>query len=166
VDIYSFLDVVTEVAKEVETSIAAVETVDSQPVDHQDEASPEFMKELDMTVHKGEDPATEVPFVETHKNLPGDQDPSPSMISFNKSFGTSYQGELLSIVYEQVDARDSIPKLLTLWKSYKIMGETGEGPSKQESPPLLGTHEDLPAASSGPMPPSRVTVEMLTRKGS
>jgi hypothetical protein len=119
-----------------------------------------------MTVHKGEDPAPEVPFVETRKNLPEDQDPSPSMIAFNKSSGTSYQGELLSIGYEQADARDGTPKLLTFWKSSKIMGETGEGPSKQESPPLLGTLEDLHATSSGPTPPSRVTVEMLTRKGS
>jgi hypothetical protein len=37
-----------------------------------------------MTVHKGEDPAPEVPFVETRKNLLEDRDPSPSMISFNK----------------------------------------------------------------------------------
>jgi hypothetical protein len=38
-----------------------------------------------MTVHKGEDSAPEVPFVETRKNLPEDQDPSPSMIAFNKN---------------------------------------------------------------------------------
>jgi hypothetical protein len=43
-----------------------------------------------MTVHKGEDPAPEVPFVETRKNLPENKDPSPTMIAFNKSFGTYY----------------------------------------------------------------------------
>jgi hypothetical protein len=50
------------------------------------------MKELEMTAHKGEGSAPEAPFVETHENLPEDQDPSLSMISFNKSFGTSYRG--------------------------------------------------------------------------
>jgi hypothetical protein len=163
VDIDSSSNVVAEVAKEMETSVAAVETADSRPVDRQDEV---FTKELDMTVRKDEHPAPEVPVVETRENLPEDQDPSPSMIAFNKSFGTSYRGELLSIGYEQADARDGTPKLLTLWKSSKIMGEIREGPSKQESPPLLGTAEDLPATSSGPAPPSRVTVEMITQKGS
>jgi hypothetical protein len=62
VDIDSFSDVVTEVVKEVETSatVAAVEIIDPQHSGHQDEASPEFTKELKMTVHKGEDPAPEV----------------------------------------------------------------------------------------------------------
>jgi hypothetical protein len=119
-----------------------------------------------MTVHKGGAPAPEVPFVETRENLLEDQDPSPSMIAFNKSFGTSYRGELLSVGYEKIDARDGSSKLLTLWNSSKIMGEIGEGHSEQRSPPLIGTPEDLPPTSSGPAPPSRVTVEMLTRKGS
>jgi hypothetical protein len=86
VDIDSFSDVVAEVVKEVETSVAAVETVDPQPIGCQDEASPEFMKEHEMTVHKGEDPAPNVPIVETHENLPEDQYPTPSMIAFNKKF--------------------------------------------------------------------------------
>jgi hypothetical protein len=165
VDIDSFSDVVAEISKEAETSVVAVETVDPQPVSHQDEASPEFTKELEIIVHKGEDPALEVPFVETPENLPEDQDPSPSMIVFNKIFGTSYRAELLSVGYEQADTRDGTSKILTLWKSSKIMGET-EGPSKQKSPPLIGTPEDLPPTSSGLVPPSRVTVEMLSRKGS
>jgi hypothetical protein len=162
VDIDSFSDVATE---EAEISVAAVETADPQPVHRQDEASPKFMKELEMTVHKGEDPAPDVPFVETHENLPEDQDPSPSMIAFNKSFGTSYRGELLSVGYEKIDARDGSSKLLTLWNSSKIMGETGEGHSEPRSPPLIGSPEDLPPSSSGSAPPSRVTIEMLTRKG-
>jgi hypothetical protein len=165
-DIDSFSDVVSEVAKEAETSAAAVEIADPQPVSHQDEVSPEFTKELEMTVHKGEDPAPKVPFVETHESLPEDQDPSPFMIAFNKSFGTSYRGELLSVGYEQADTRDGISRLLTLWKSSKIMGATREGPSEQRSPPLIGTTEDLPPTSLGLAPPSRVNVEMLSRKGS
>jgi hypothetical protein len=86
-----------------------------------------------------------------------------------KSFGTSYWGELLSVGYEKIDARDGSSKLLSLWNSSKIMGETGEGNSEQRSPPLIGTPEDLgkgPSTSSGPKPPSQVTVEMLSKKGS
>jgi hypothetical protein len=145
VDIKSFSDVVTEVVKEVETSsaTAAVEIVDPQPSGRQDKASPEFTKELEMTVHMCEDPAPEVPFVETRENLPEDQDSSPSMIAFNKSFGTSHRSELLSVGYEKIDARDGTSKLLTLWNSSKITGETGEGNSKQASPPLIGTPDDL-----------------------
>jgi hypothetical protein len=79
-----------------------------------------------------------------------------------KSFGTSYRVELLSVSYEKIDARDVSSKLLTLWNSSKIMGETGEVSSEQISPPLIGTPEDLPPMT----PPSRVTIEMLTRKGS
>jgi hypothetical protein len=88
VDINSFSDVVAEVVKEVETFAvaAAVKVVDPQPIGCQDEASPEFTKELEMTVHKGEDPTPEVPFVETRENLPEDQDPSPSMFAFDKKF--------------------------------------------------------------------------------
>jgi hypothetical protein len=51
---------------------------------------------------------------ETREDLPEDQDPSPSMIAFNKSFGTSYRGELLSVGYEKADARDGMSKFLTL----------------------------------------------------
>jgi hypothetical protein len=149
VDVGKFSDDVAEVRKETIAPIAAVtaEVADSRPSDSQANASPEFTKELKMTVHKGGDPAPEVPFVETRENLPEDQDPSPSMIAFNKSFGTSYRGELLSVGYEQANTRDGTSKLLTLWKSSKIMGETGEGPSEQRSPPLIGTPEDLPPTS-------------------
>jgi hypothetical protein len=117
-----------------------------------------------MTVHKGEEPAHEVPLVETRDDLPEDQDPSSSLITFNKSFGTSYRGELLSVGYEKTDARDGTSKLLTLWNSSKIVDETGEGASKQMSPPLIGTpHESGKGPSSSSQ---RFTVETLSRKGS
>jgi hypothetical protein len=127
-----------------------------------------------MTVHRGGSPVQNAPFVKTREDLPEDQDPSPSMIAFNKSFGTSYQGELLSVGCEKADTRDDTSKFLTLWDSYKIMGETGEGNSKQASRPLIRTPDDLgkqPSTSSqknssGSAPPSRVTVDMLSRKGS
>jgi hypothetical protein len=156
VDIDSFSYVV---AKEMETSVAAAETADSQPVDRQDEASPEFTKELDMTVHKGEDPAPEVPFVETRENLPEDRDPSPSMIAFNKSFGTSYRGEILSIGYEQADARDGTPKLLTLWNRLKSWVKQEKDPQRKnlcQSSELLKICLLLPQVR-------RLLVELLLR---
>jgi hypothetical protein len=72
------------------------------------------------------------------------------MIAFNKSFGTSYRGELLSVGYEKADARDGTSKLLTLWESSKIVNEA-EGASEQACPPLTGTPHDLgkqPSTSS------------------
>jgi hypothetical protein len=128
VDVETFSDGIFEVQKEVTTSVAAaaVGAADPQPSGREDEASPEFTKKLEMTVRNGEDPAHEVPLVETRETLPEDQDPSPSMIAFNKSFGTSYRGELLSVGYEKADAWDGTSKLLTLWNSFKIVDVCAE----------------------------------------
>jgi hypothetical protein len=163
----TFSDEVAEVQTEVTAPVATVtanKVADPRPSDPQDKASPEFTKELEMTVHRGESPMQSVPMVETREDLPEGQNPSPSMIAFNKSFGTSYRGELLSVGYEKADARDGTYKLLTLWDSSKIVDETGEGASKQASPPLIGTPHHLgkqPSSSS-----KRVTIETLSRKGS
>jgi hypothetical protein len=93
VDVEIFLDDVAEVQKEVTMSVAAVvEVADPQPSGPQDEASPEFTKELEMTVHRGENPVQNVPLVETREDLPEGQDTYPSIVAFNKSFGTSYRG--------------------------------------------------------------------------
>jgi hypothetical protein len=177
VDIENFSDVVAEVRKEIMMPVVAVaadEIADPRPSNPQDKASSKFVKELEMTVHRGYSPVQNAPLVETREDLPEDQDPSPLMIAFNKSFGTSYRGELLSVGYEKADARDGTYKLLTLWHSSKIVDETGEGASEQASPPLIGTRHDLgkqPSTSSrkissDSVPPSRVTVETLSRKGS
>jgi hypothetical protein len=133
VDVENFSDDMAEVQKEVTTHVAAVaadEVADPRLSDSQDQASPQFTKELEMTVHREESPAQNVPSVETREDLPEGQDPSPSMIAFNKSFGTSYRGELLTVGYEKADARDGTSKLLTLWDSSKIVDETGEGASE------------------------------------
>jgi hypothetical protein len=138
VDVETFSDDVAEVRKEVTAPIAAVtadKVVDPRPSDPQDKASPEFTKELEMTVHRGESPVQNAPLVETHEDLPEGKDPSPLIVAFNESFGKSYWGELLSVGCERADARDGTSKLLTLWDSSKIMDETGEGASEQTSPP-------------------------------
>jgi hypothetical protein len=54
VDVETFSDDVVEVQKEVAApATAAAEVADPQPSGPQDKASPEFTKELEMTVHRG-----------------------------------------------------------------------------------------------------------------
>jgi hypothetical protein len=67
-----------------------------------------------MTVHRGENPMQNVPLVETREDLPKGQDPSPSIVAFNKSFGTSCRGELLSVGCEMASVGDGASTLLTL----------------------------------------------------
>jgi hypothetical protein len=131
VDIDSFSDVASEAAKEAEISGAAVETTVPQPVHRQDEASLEFTRELELTIHKGEDPVQDVPLLQTREDLLEGQGPSPSVAAFNKSFGTSYRGELLSFGYEAAGIGDGASKILTLWKSPTLINETGEEASEQ-----------------------------------
>jgi hypothetical protein len=89
-----------------------------------------------MTVHKGENPIENFPLVETREDLPEGQDSSPSVATFNKSFGTSHRGELLSVGREIVVVGDGASKLLLLSNSSKFMDETGEEAPKQ-APELL-----------------------------
>jgi hypothetical protein len=101
VDIGSFSDVVFEVQMEVVTAAAAAtdatEVVRPRP---STEASPEFAKNLELTINRGDDPLQDIPLIETHEDVPEGQEPSPSVATFNKSFGMSYRGELLSVGYE------------------------------------------------------------------
>jgi hypothetical protein len=80
VDVETFSDDVVEVRKEVTAPVAAA-TVDEvsypQPSGPQDEASPEFTKDLEMTVQGGESPVHNAPLVETREDLPEGQDHSP-----------------------------------------------------------------------------------------
>jgi hypothetical protein len=128
-----------EVQKEVvsataaETPAAAIYTTVSQSVHPQDEASPEFTKELELTIHRGEDPVKDAPLLEIREDHPKGQGPSPSLAAFNKSFGTSYRGELLSVGCKVVGIRDGTYKILTLWKLPTLVDETGEGVSEQTS---------------------------------
>jgi hypothetical protein len=69
--------------------------------------------------------------IEIHDDLLEGQDPSPSVVAFNKSFGTSCHGELLSVSYEVAGIGDGTSMILTLWKSPTLINETGEGASEQ-----------------------------------
>jgi hypothetical protein len=172
-DVETFSDDVAEIQKEVTTPVVAdvAEVADPQPFGPQDEASPEFTKELEMTIHRGENPVQNVPLVETHEGLTEGQDPSPSIVAFNKSFGMSYRGELLSVGYEMAAAGDGAARLLTLWNSSEFMDETGEGASEQAPQPLSKIARD-----SGKQPSSslkktstssgkKVAIETLSKKG-
>jgi hypothetical protein len=111
-----FSDDVADVQTEVTAPVAAADVgvADPQRSGPQDEASPEFTRELEMTVHRGENPVQIVPLVETREDLPEGQVPSPSIVAFNKNFGTSYRGELLSVGCEMVAEGDGASKLLKL----------------------------------------------------
>jgi hypothetical protein len=184
VDVETFSDDVVEVQKEVTTPVtttAVAEATDPQPSGPQDEASPEFTKELEMSVHRGESPVQNVPLVETREDLPEGHDSSPSIVAFNKSFGTSYQGELLSVGCEKADARGDASKLLTLWNSSKFVDEIGEG-ALEQAPPLQNqekekelskTAHDSGKRSSSSLKKTladsvlggRIIVETLSKKG-
>jgi hypothetical protein len=108
VDIDSYSDVAPEVRKDaildiaVEAPVAAeapataeapAATADvSLPIHSRDEASPKFTKELELTVHRGEDPVQSTPLLEVREVVHEGQAPSPSSAAFNKSFGTSHRG--------------------------------------------------------------------------
>jgi hypothetical protein len=98
-----------------------------------DEASPEFTKELELTIHRGEDPIQAAPLLEIREKVPEGQAPSPSLAAFNKSFGTSHRGELLSVGFEAASIGNGASKILALWKSPTLVDETLEEASEQTS---------------------------------
>jgi hypothetical protein len=139
VDIDSFSDAAPEVQKKVipdaavEPPVAATDTTVPQSVHPHDGASPEFTKELELTIHRGEDPVQDAPLLEIREKVLERQAPSPSLAAFNKNFGTSHHGELLSVGFEAASIGDGASKILTLWESPTLVDETGEGVSKQTS---------------------------------
>jgi hypothetical protein len=52
--------------------------------------------------------------VEIREDLPEGHAPSPSLAAFNKSFGTSYRGELLSVGCEVTGVGGGAPEILML----------------------------------------------------
>jgi hypothetical protein len=89
-----------------------------------------FTKELELTIHRGENPVRDAPLVEVREVLPKGRDPSPSVVAFNTSFSTLYRGELLSVGCEVSRNKGGAPKILTLWKSSALIDEIGEGGSE------------------------------------
>jgi hypothetical protein len=140
-----------------------------------DEASPEFIKELELTIQRGEDPTERAPLLEVREVVPEDQAPSPSLAAFNKSFGTSHRGELLSVGFETTGVESKMSKILRLWKSPVIVDETGgesseqpEGAARDSEKGLHPTPEATPSsqgkASSGST--KQVTMQYFSKQGS
>jgi hypothetical protein len=69
--------------------------------------------------------------LEIREKVPEGQAPSPSLAAFNKSFGTSHRGELLSVGFEKASIGNGASKILTLWKSPTLVDEIG-GVSEQD----------------------------------
>jgi hypothetical protein len=133
VDVETFSEDVLEVQVAPVESAAEAEAGTSQALASKDKASPEFTKDLEMTVQRGDDPVENPSLIENCKELSEGQDSSPSVIAYNESFGTSFRSELLSVRGEVVDLDDDTPKFSLLWTSPGFVDEIGEELSKKRS---------------------------------
>jgi hypothetical protein len=170
VDVDSFSDAAPEVCKEAVPDAADEATVEakitapaeapaatevpaadiSQVARSRDEASPEFAKELELTVQRGGNPPEHAPLVEVREVVPEDQTPSPSLAAFNKSFGTSHRRKLLSVGFETTGVGSKTSKILTLWKSSVTVDESGGESSGQPE-------GAAPGSEKGPHPTPKAT---------
>jgi hypothetical protein len=170
VDVDSFTDAAPEARKEVALDAADEATVEdkiispveaptaaevpvaeiSQAARSRDEASPGFAKELELTVQRGGNPPEYAPLVEVREVVPEDETPSPSLAAFNKSFGTSYRGKLLSVGFETTGVGSKTSKILTLWKSSMTVDESGGESSGQPE-------GAAPCSEKGPHPTPEAT---------
>jgi hypothetical protein len=184
VDIDSFSDAAPKVRKEAvpvtaaEAPVAAEAIVAAEvslPTRTRDEASPEFTKEPELTVQRGEDPVERAPLVEVREVVPEDQTPSPSLAAFNKSFGTSHRSELLSVGFETAGVGSKKSEILTLWKSPVIVDETGgesseqlEGAAQDSDRGPHPTREATPSSRGKASPGSmkQVTMQHFSKQGS
>jgi hypothetical protein len=195
VDVDSFSDVAPEVRKEAVPDAAAEPATEaevvvpteapvaaeasaadiSQPALSRDEASPEFAKELELTIQRGENPTEHAPLVEVREVVPEDQTPSPSLVAFNKSFGTSHRDKLLSVGFETTGIGSKTSKILTPWKSSVTIDESGgessgqpegaaAGSEKGPHPSPEGTPSPQGRASSGSA--KQVTMQQFSKQGS
>jgi hypothetical protein len=195
VDVDSFSYVVSEVHKETVPAAADESTITadvaapteapvaaeasaadvSPPTLSRDEASSEFAKELELTVQRGAGPTEHAPLVEVREIVPDDQTPSPSLAAFNKSFGMSHRGKLLSVGLKTTGTGRRTSKILTLWQSSVTIDESGEESSGQpegavaasEKGPHLspeGTPSPQGKASSGSA--KQVTMQQFSKQGS
>jgi hypothetical protein len=113
--------------------------------------------------------------LEVREVVPEDQAPSPSLAAFNKSFGTSHRGELLSVGFKITSVGGQTSKILTLWKSPVLVDETGGEGSEQpegaarDSEKGLRTTPKTTTSSQGKVSSSstkKVTMQNLSKQGS
>jgi hypothetical protein len=97
------------------------------------------------------------------------------LAAFNKSFGTSHRGKLLSVSLNTTAIGSKTSKILTLWQSSVNIDESGEGSSGQtegavadsEKVPHLSperTPSPQGKASSGSA--KQVTMQQFSKQGS
>jgi hypothetical protein len=191
VDVDSFSDAAPEVRKETspavaEKSVAAVDIAvpAKSPVAAEtpvaeapaaEQASSEFAQDLELTIQRGDNPTEHIPLVEVRDIVPEDQAPSPSLATFNKSFGTSHRGKLLRVGFETTGIGSKTSNFLTLWKSSAIVDETGEEASERPEEAAQDS-EKGPHSVSETTPSSRgktssgstkqVTMQHFSKQGS
>jgi hypothetical protein len=138
-------------------------------------ASSEFTKELELTIQRGEDPTEHAPLIEVREIVPEDQTPSPSLATFNKSFGTSHRGKLLRVGFETTSVGSKASKFLTLWKSSALVdeigGEASERPEEAAQDSKKGPHstsESTPSSRGKTSSDSakQVTMQRFSKQGS
>jgi hypothetical protein len=112
--------------------------------------------------------------LEVREVVPEGQAPSPSLAAFNKSFGTSHRGELLSVGFKATSVESDASKILTLWKSPALVDETGGEGSEQTGGDVRdsgkGPHSDLRKTSTSrgkasPGSVKKVTMQNLSKQG-
>jgi hypothetical protein len=147
----------------------------SQDARSRDEASPEFAKELELTVQRGGNPPEHAPLVEVREVVPEDQTASPSLATFNKSFGTSHRGKLLSVGLETTSVGSKTSKISNLWKSSVTVDESGgessgqpEGaaPGSEKGPHLTPEATPSPQGRASSGSAKQVTMQHFSKQGS
>jgi hypothetical protein len=147
----------------------------SQPALSWDEASPEFAKELELTVQRGASPTEHAPLVEVREVVPEDQTPSPSLAAFNKIFGTSHHGKLLSVGLKTTSIGSRTSKILTLWQSSVTIDESGGESSGQHEGAVAGSEKGHHLSPEGTPSPQgkassssakQVTMQQFSKQGS
>jgi hypothetical protein len=113
--------------------------------------------------------------VEVWEVVPEDQAPSHSLAAFNKSFGTSHCGKLLSVGLETTGVGSKTSKILTLWKSSVTIDESGEESSGQPEGAAQGSEKGPhPTPEATPSPQGKafsgsakqVTMQHFSKQGS
>jgi hypothetical protein len=139
------------------------------------QASSEFTKELELNIQRGEAPTEHAPLIEVREVVPEDQAPSPSLATFNKSFGMSHRGKLLRVGFETTGVGSKASKFLTLWKSSAIVDETGgeaserpEGTAQDSAKGPHSTSESTPSSRGKTSSDSakQVTMQRFSKQGS
>jgi hypothetical protein len=106
--------------------------------------------------------------------VPEGQVPTPSLAAFNKSFGMSHRGELLSVGFKATSIGSKTSKILTLWKSPVLVDETGGEGSEQPGGVARDSEKGLHSAlrttpsSQGKtsLSSKKVTMQNLSKQGS